>query len=115
VVDMSSEGPRFLVPDTAPVVVHRHGEGSRRRSIAVLIDDCTDLTPEQVDEALAHWRRVIGGWVTKVDAAARLGLSVQRVDQLRREGRLKSRSIGNMVAISRESLIEELNRRELGA
>lgn len=100
----------YVVPSNAPVVVHRHGEGSRRRSIAVIVDELTgDADPAEV---LAAWRERIGCWVSRADAAAQLGVSIKRVDQLRAEGRLQSRSIGGVVAIDAESLSAELRQRE---
>lgn len=100
----------FRVPRDAPVVVHRHGAGARRRSIAVVVEE-TDCPDEEFEALLARWRLRIGGWVTKTDAAATLGVSTQRVDQLRRDGRLAGRLIGGVAAIDAASLCRELARR----
>ena len=107
------EFPRklFAVPRDAPVVVHRHGDRARRRSIAVIVDEGPWATDEDFEAALAKWRRRVGGWVTKADAAEQLGVSVQRVDQLRTLGRLESRLIGGVVAVDLGSLQDELERR----
>lgn len=107
------EFPRrpYAVPRDAPVVVHRHGEGARRRSIAVIVDEGPWASDEDFDRALAVWRRRIGGWVTKAEAAAQLGVSTKRVDQLREQGKLKSRRVGFAVAIDLASLQDELDAR----
>lgn len=107
------EFPRrpYAVPRDAPVVVHRHGDRSRRRSIAVIVDDTDYATPEEFADALARWRRRIGGWVTKSDAASQLSVSTKMVDQLRDAGRLKSRLIHGIVAIDLGSLQDELDLR----
>lgn len=102
----------FTVPTDAPVVVHRHGDRMQRRSIAVLVDE-TDYPDEKAfRRALAVWRRRIGGWVTRDDAAELLGVGLKRVDQLRRDGLLKSKTIGGVVAIDLGSVQDELSRRE---
>lgn len=110
---VAMEFPRrlYAVPRDAPVVVHRHGDRARRRSIACIVDEGPWATDEDFERALADWRRRIGGWVTKADAAEQLGRSVQRVDQLRAEGRLSSRLIGGVVAIDLGSIQDELERR----
>lgn len=98
-----------MVPDDAPVVLHRHGEGSRRRSVVVVLDE---VDADEADRALAAWRLRLGGWVSQADAAEKLGVSVKRVTQLRGEGRLVSRHIGGVVAIDADSLDKELQQRE---
>lgn len=94
----------------SPVVVHRHGDRSRQRSVAVIVAGPFDAQDE-LDAALSLWRKRIGGWVTKQEAAERLNVTTQRVDQLRAEGVLKSDLIGGLVAIDLDSLNDELNRR----
>lgn len=108
--DMEDRQP-FAVPRDAPVVVHRHGDGARRRSIAVIVDSTQYPDDETFERALAVWRRRIGGWVTKADAAAALDITSKRVDQLRADGVLKSRQVGGLVAIDLDSLQAELTRR----
>lgn len=110
-----SEREPFAVPEDAPVVVHRHGERSRQRSIAVIVDPGDFATEDELTRALAYWRRRIGGWVTKADAAAQLGVSTKRVDQLRKEGRLTSKRIGGVAAIDAASLDAELQLRRESA
>lgn len=105
---MSAREP-YVVPPDAPVVVHRHGEGSRRRSIVVVLDE---VDSDDAAHALAAWRRRIGGWVSQADAAKELGVSTKRVAQLRAEGRLDSKIIGGVVAIDVTSLAAELQHRE---
>lgn len=99
----------FEVPSDAPVVLHRHGEGSRRRSIVVVLDEVDE---SEAAAFLAYWRRRIGGWVSQADAAKQLGVGVKRVHQLRREGRLSWRRIGGVVAIDAASLAAELQQRQ---
>lgn len=106
-----SEREPYAVPEDAPVVVHRHGERSQRRAIAVIVDSGDYATEHDFDRALSWWRRRIGGWVTKAEAADRLGVSTKRVDQLRKEGRLVSKRIGGVAAIDAASLDEEIQSR----
>lgn len=113
-MDMSEREP-YAVPEDAPVVVHRHGERSRLRSIAVIVDPGDYATEHDFERALSWWRRRIGGWVTKAEAADRLGVSTKRVDQLRKEGRLVSKRIGGVAAIDAASLDAELQLREESA
>lgn len=113
-MDMSEREP-YAVPEDAPVVVHRHGERSRLRSIAVIVDSGDYRTEREFELALSWWRRRIGGWVTKAEAADRLGVSTKRVDQLRKEGRLVSKRIGGVAAIDAASLDAELRLREESA
>lgn len=101
----------FTVPPDAPVVIHRHGERSRQRSIAVIVDSGDYATERDFNRALSWWRRRIGGWVTKADAAELLGVSTKRVDQLRAEGRLVSKLVGSVVAIDAASLEREMHER----
>lgn len=110
-----SEREPYAVPEDAPVVVHRHGERSRLRSIAVIVDVGDYATESEFARALSWWRRRIGGWVTKAEAADRLGVSTKRVDQLRKEGRLVSKRIGGVAAIDAASLDAELRLREESA
>lgn len=107
---MNEQEP-YAVPSTAPVMLHRHGEGSRRRSIVVVLDEVDAADAEHV---LAAWRRRIGNWVTQAEAATVLGVSVKRVTQLRHEGRLTWRRIGGVVAIDATSLAAEMQHREEG-
>lgn len=100
---------RFEVPADAPVVLHHVGREGRP-CVAVIVE----AVPEGADpdDVLAAWRLRIGRWVSRADAADTLGLSVQRVDQLRREGRLKARKIGGVVAFDVDSLMKEVQQRE---
>lgn len=113
-MDMSEREP-YTVSEDAPVVVHRHGERSRLRAIAVIVDSGDYATEHEFERALSWWRRRIGGWVTKAEAADRLGVSTKRVDQLRKEGRLVSKRIGGVAAIDAASLDTELRLREESA
>lgn len=110
-IGMSNPEP-FEVPADAPVVIHRQGR-TGRPCVAVIVE----AVPEDSDPELAlrAWRLRLGGWMTRTDAAALLGLSVQRVDQLRRGGRLVSRQIGDVTAIDAASLNAELLQREEAA
>lgn len=107
-IGMSEREP-FEVPADAPVVIHRHGRNGRP-CVAVIVESVPD--GRDADEALAAWRLRLGRWMTRADAADVLGLSVQRVDQLRRENRIKSRQIGDVAAIDAESVYAELRSRE---
>lgn len=102
-VGMSAPEP-FEVPADAPVVIHRQGR-TGRPCVAVIVE----AVPEGSDPELSlrRWRLRLGGWMTRAQAAEFLGLSVQRVDQLRRENRLTSRQIGDVTAIDAASVSEE--------
>jgi len=108
VIGMSQREP-FEVPADAPVVIHRQGR-SGRPCVAVIVEAVPDDSDPEL--ALRRWRLRLGGWMTRAGAAEFLGLSVQRVDQLRREGRLVSRQIGDVTAIDAASVNEEWRNRE---
>lgn len=106
-------GGYTLGPDSR-VVLHRHGaRGSY--AVAVVFDE----GPYSVAEArlrAAAIRETCAGWVSKSDAARRLGVSERQVDYLREQGRLVSSSDdAHHVLIDRESLNAEIQRRELRA
>lgn len=107
--------PRDLrVPTSTPVVMHRHGPG--RYSVAVVVEGPNgELTEEQAREALAKWRALLGGWVTKRDAASMLGISVKMVDVLRRNGRLDAENVNGQVRVSLKSVKDERQRRKASA
>lgn len=103
--------PRDLhVPADTPIVVHRHGPGSY--SVALVVEGGHGgLTEREAREVLAKWRARVGGWVTKRDAAQALGISVQMVDVLRRDGRLDAENVNGLVRVSLKSVQAELRRR----
>lgn len=105
--------PRALrVLTDAPVVVHRHGRG--RYSVAVVVEGGSGtMTEVEAREALARWRSLLGGWMTKRDAADALGLSVKMIDNLRRAGRLDSANVHGQVRVSVKSIEKEIRRRRL--
>lgn len=97
----------------ARVVLHRHGaRGSY--AVAVVVDEGPfHLTDARMRAALI--RETHGGWVSKADAAERLGVSERQVDYLRENGRLRSTSDEtHHVLIAVDSLNEEIRRREDG-
>lgn len=102
----------FLGPESR-VVLHRHGaRGSY--AVAVVVDE-GPYSAREARKAAARIREDRGGWVSKADAAERLGVSERQVDYLREQGRLMSTSDEtHHVLIARESLASEIRRREAG-
>ena len=101
-----------LGPD-ARVVLHRHGaRGSY--AVAVVLDE-GPYSVLEARRAAARIREDRGGWVSKADAAERLGVSERQVDYLRENGRLVSSSDEtHHVLIAADSLDAEIRRREDG-
>jgi hypothetical protein len=64
----------------------------------------------------AQGREDYAGWLSKADAAERLGVSERQVDYLREQGRLMStHDETSHVLISSDSLDAEVRRREANA
>jgi hypothetical protein len=111
--DNTTEPAGYRVGPESRVVLHRHGaRGSY--AVAVVLDEGPYSAPE-ARSAAARLREDRGGWVSKADAAGRLGVSERQVDYLREQGRLISRNdaVGHAF-ISSESLCAEVRRREAG-
>lgn len=109
--DESETGRGYAVGPEARVVLHRNGaRGSY--AVAVVVDE-GPYSARQARGAAARIREDSAGWVSKADAAERLGVSERQVDYLRGQGRLVSTSDEtHHVLIDRDSLDAELRRRE---
>lgn len=94
-----------IEPGARVTLVRRH----RGYALAVVLDE-GPFGHEEAQERLRQAQLVISGLVSRAEAANKLGLSVQQVDNLRREGKLKSRD--GMITYS--SILEELSRRGNG-
>jgi len=100
----------YRVGPDARVVLHRHASRGTY-AVAVVLDE----GPFSADEArrvAASIREACGRWVSKAEAARRLGVSERQVDTLRASGVLASASdeTGHAL-IGSESLEAELRRR----
>lgn len=106
-------GRGYVLGPESRVVLHRHGaRGSY--AVAVVIDEGPYLLTD-ARIAAAKIRESLGGWVSKADAADRLGVSERQVDYLREQGRLTSISDEtHHVLIAADSLDAEIRRREDG-
>jgi hypothetical protein len=95
------------------VVLHRNGaRGSY--AVAVVLDEGPYSAPE-ARRAAARIRETHAGWVSKADAAERLGVSKRQVDYLREQGRLVAiRDETGHALICSASLAAEVRRREAG-
>lgn len=101
-----------LGPD-ARVVLHRNGARSTYAVAVVLDEGPYSLLGARL--AASRLREIHGGWVSKADAADRLGVSERQVDYLREQGRLESTSDEtHHVLIAVDSLNAEIRRREDG-
>lgn len=104
----------YVLGPESRVVLHRNAaRGSY--AVAVVIDEGPyRLTDAR--NAAARIREDCAGWVSKADAAERLGVSERQVDYLREQGRLSStHDETSHVLISSESLEIEIQRREANA
>lgn len=103
----------YRVGPESRVVLHRHGaRGSY--AVAVVLDEGPYSAPE-ARRAAARIREKHAGWVSKTEAAERLGVSRRQVDYLRGQGRLAAMNdeTGHAL-ISSASLDAEIRRREAG-
>lgn len=100
----------YVLGAESRVVLHRHGaRGSY--AIAVVVDE-GPFSAADARRRAAHIREDRGGWVSKADAAARLGVSERQVDYLREQGRLLATSDEtHHVLIDADSLDAEIRRR----
>jgi hypothetical protein len=108
--DETREPAGYHVGPDARVVLHRHASRGTY-AVAVVLDE----GPFSADEArrmAEELREAFGRWVSKAEAARRLGVSARQVDTLRASGVLESVSdeTGHAL-IGLESLAAELLRR----
>lgn len=107
----SSEDPAgYHLGREARVVLHRHG-ARQAYAVAVVLDEGPFTLRQALDIANAV-REKLGGWVTKAEAAKRLGISERQVDYLRESGHLSySHDETKHVLIDVKSLSAEIERR----
>lgn len=107
----SSEAPSgYRLGREARVVLHRHG-ARRAYAVAVVLDE-GPFTLRQASDVANAVREKLGGWVTKAEAAERLGVTERQVDYLRESGHLAySHDETKHVLIDVKSLEAEIDRR----
>jgi hypothetical protein len=111
--DETTRPAGYTLGPEARVVLHRHGaRGSY--AVAVVADE-GPYSAREARRAAARIRETHAGWVSKTDAAERLGVSRRQVDYLRGQGRLDAMNdeTGHAL-ISSASLDAEIRRREAG-
>lgn len=106
--DIDYEG--YRAGPGARVVLHRNAaRGSY--AVAVVLDE-GPYSAAQARKVADRMREQHAGWVSKAEAAERLGITERMVDFLRESGRLEStKDEMRRVLISRSSLDAEIERR----